>query len=152
MGFFRFFKRLAFPGRLLVVHRDEGSATGMTPTDWPALRAPLTDDDRVLVSETHLWLRSVPRAFHPRQLCIQFPRAANRLARAWHHPAQIDRLLGDLLSDKRGDRAGFPPRIVDELKLLRQFHEHPRDAWRYVLTVVKRPQCGPDSTQEPEGL
>ena len=152
MGIVRFFRRLAFPGRLLIVRHDEASTAPFTPTDWSALRAPLTDDDRVLVSETHFWLRSVPRAFHPRQLCLQFPRAANRLARAWHDPAQVDRVLAELLSDQRGDRTGFPARIVDELKLLRQYHEHPREAWRYVLTVVKRPQQGPDSKQEPAGL
>ena len=138
MGIVRFFKRLALPGTLLVVHRDEGTASGLTATDWSALRAPLTDADRVLVSETHLWLRKVPRAFHPRQFCLQFPRAANRLARAWDEPAQVDRVLVELLSDQRGDRAGFPPRIIAELKLLRQFHEQPREAWRYVLTVAKR--------------
>ena len=149
MGIYRFFKRLAFPGRLLVVQRDEASSAPFTSTDWSALRAPLTDEDRVLVSETHLWLRNVPRAFHPRQLCLQFPRAANCLARAWHEPAQVDRVLGELLSDQRGDRSGFPVRVVDELKLLRQFHEHPREAWHYVLTVAKRPPRGPDSTQEP---
>lgn len=138
MGIVRFFKRLALPGTLLVVHRDEGTASGLTATDWSALRAPLTDADRVLVSETHLWLRKVPRAFHPRQFCLQFPRAANRLARAWDEPAQVDRVLVELLSDQRGDRAGFPLRIIAELKLLRQFHEQPREAWRYVLTVAKR--------------
>lgn len=138
MGIIRFFKRLALPGTLLVVHQDEGTASGLTATDWSVLRAPLTDADRVLVSETHIWLRSVPRAFHPRQFCLQFPRAANRLARAWSDPLQVDRLLAELLSDQRGDRAGFPPRIVAELNLLRQFHEHPREAWRYVLSVSKR--------------
>lgn len=147
MGIFRFFKRLAFPGRLLVVQRDEASTAPFTPTDWSAMRAPLTDADQVLVSETHLWLRKVPRAFHPRQFCLQFPRGANRLARAWHDPVQVDRVLAELLSDQRGDRSGFPARVVDELKLLRQFHEQPREAWRYVLTVVKRPQRDNGSTQ-----
>ncbi|KNZ31673.1 MAG: hypothetical protein AD742_17045 [Methylibium sp. NZG] len=140
MGIVRFFKRLAFPGTLLVAQSSEGTASGLGPTDWSVLRAPLTDADRVLLSETHVWLRSVPRAFHPRQFCLQFPRAANRLAKAWHDPVQVDRLLTDLLSDHRGDRTGFPPRIVDELKLLRQYHEHPREAWQYVLTVAKRAQ------------
>ncbi len=149
MGIVRFFRRLAFPGKLLIVRDDEASTSpvGLSNTDWSALRAPLTDADRVLVSETHLWLRKVPRAFHPRQFCLQFPRGANRLARAWHDPVQVDRVLAELLSDQRGDRAGFPARVVDELKLLRQFHEHPREAWRYVLTVVKRPQSGSGSTQ-----
>jgi hypothetical protein len=146
MGIVRFFKRLAMPGTLLVVQQDEGHSSSLTTTDWSALRAPLTDADRVLLSETHLWLRKVPRAFHPRQFCLQFPRAANRLARAWDDPVQVDRLLAELLSDQRGDRTGFPPRIVAELKLLRQFHEHPREAWRYVLSVAKRASPGANST------
>jgi hypothetical protein len=150
MGIVRFLKRLVFPGTLLVAPQEE-AGTGMTPIDWSALRAPLTDADKVLVSETHLWLRTVPRAFHPRQLCIQYPRAANRLARAWHDPDVVDRLLNDLLSDQRGDRSGFPVRIVDELKLLRQFHEHPQDAWRSVITTVRRPPGGSGSASGSRG-
>lgn len=141
-----FMKQLSLSGKHLVGRRGEADS-GMSSTDWTTLRAPLTDDDRVLVSETHFWLRNIPRAFHPRRFCFDYPRAANRLARSWHDPTLVDRVLNDLLFDERGGRAGFPPRIVDELKLLRRFHEQPHDAWLYVAATVKRPQRRPASTQ-----
>lgn len=146
MGILRFFKRLALPGRLLLARQDEANAASNPPIvtmasiGWPALRAPLTDTDRVLLSETHLWLRRIPRPFHPRRLCLHYPRAANRLARCWHQPDLIDGLLNDYLSDRRGGRVGFPAQIVEELSLLRRFHEQPREAWVYVTATLKRPQ------------
>ena len=90
--------------------------------DWARLRAPLTDRDRVLLSTTHVWLRSVPKPLHPKRLCRFYPRVANRLAEAWGDHERTDRLLDDLLNDRRGKRRGFPERIVLELERLERFH------------------------------
>lgn len=86
--------------------------------DWPTVRAPLADDDVVLQSPTHLWLRDLSRAVHPTQLCRHHPRVANRIACTWHDPRRAERLLHDLLNDRRGNRRGFPPRIADEIDRL----------------------------------
>ena len=135
-----FMKQLALPAKSLLGRH--GGGAGVAAIDWTALRAPLADDDRVLVSETHVWLRRIPRVFHPRRLCFDFPRAANRLARSWHDPALVDAVLEQLLSDRRGGRLGFPPRIVEELKLLRRFHEEPHECWMYVAATTRRPRPG----------
>lgn len=86
--------------------------------DWSPLRAPLDDDDVVLQSPTHHWLRSVPRAVHPVQLCRHYPRLGNRLALAWPDPRRTERLLMDLMIDSRGGRRGFAPRIATEIARL----------------------------------
>jgi hypothetical protein len=85
-------------------------------------RAPAVDSDRVLVSPTHVWLRHVPRWLHPKQLCRHYPRVANRMADCWHDRMAVDRLLAELIFDRRGGRAGFPIRILDELRAVAAFN------------------------------
>lgn len=91
---------------------------GPQAVDWTSVRAPLGDDDVVLQSPTHKWLRDLSRAVHPTQLCRHHPRVANRIAKHWHDPRRSEKLLRDLMADRRGLRRGFPPRIVDEIDRL----------------------------------
>lgn len=95
---------------------------GAQAVHWPEVRAPLVDDDVVLQSPTHLWLRDLSRAVHPTQLCRHHPRVANRIACAWHDPKRADRLLSDLMVDRRGTRRGFPPRIMAEIDRLYRYN------------------------------
>lgn len=90
--------------------------------DWSQTRAPLIDDDRVMQSHTHAWLRGIPNGMHPKQLCRHYPRIANRIAVNWADVAAIDRLLMDLMVDRRGNRMGFPPRIRQEIDRLYGLH------------------------------
>jgi hypothetical protein len=90
--------------------------------DWSNSRAPVVDEDRVMQSHTHAWLRSIPNGIHPKQLCRHYPRIANRIAVNWQHLHVVDRLLTDLMVDQRGDRKGFPPRIRQELERLYGYH------------------------------
>jgi len=92
------------------------------PLDWSQTRAPMTDDDRVMQSPTHAWLRSIPNGVHPKQLCRHYPRIANRIATRWHDVQAVDRLLLDLMVDRRGNRMGFPPRIRQEIDRLYNLH------------------------------
>jgi hypothetical protein len=90
--------------------------------DWAHSRAAPIDDDRVMQSHTHGWLRSIPNGVHPKQLCRHYPRIANRIAVNWQHLHVVDRMLTDLMVDKRGDRKGFPPRIRKEIERLYGYH------------------------------
>ena len=90
--------------------------------DWSQTRAPLVDDDRVMLSHTHSWLRRIPNGMHPKQLCRHYPRIANRIAISWPDVPAVDRLLLDLMVDRRGNRMGFPPRIRQELDRLYGLH------------------------------
>jgi len=96
--------------------------TDDAPLDWARQRAPLTDQDRVLLSQTHLWLRRIPTPLHPKQLCRYHPRIANRLAQSWDDHEATGRLLDELLIDRRGKRRGFGERITLEIQRLERFH------------------------------
>jgi len=99
-----------------------GRAARPTGNDWSRTRAPLVDDDRVMLSHTHAWLRSIPNGMHPKQLCRHYPRIANRIATTWLDVQATDRLLMDLMVDRRGNRMGFPPRIRQEIERLYGLH------------------------------
>jgi hypothetical protein len=111
----------------LLFRRATGSAPDARAPRWETRRAALTDGDRVLLSATHLWLRRIPGRYQPKQLCRYYPRVANALARHWDDRVAGDLLLTDLLVDGRGNRAGFPARIVDELQVLRRLRVHTRE-------------------------
>jgi hypothetical protein len=111
----------------LLLRRAAGSPSDGRAPRWETRRAALTDGDRVLLSATHLWLRRIPGRCQPKQLCRYYPRVANAIARTWDDRVTGDRLLADLLADTRGNRAGFPARIVDELQVLRRLRVHARE-------------------------
>lgn len=90
--------------------------------DWQPLRDPPVADDVVLQSPTHLWLRDLSRAVHPTQLCRHHPRIANRIAKHWADPRRTEKLLHDLMVDRRGNRRGFPARIADEIDRLYRYN------------------------------
>lgn len=114
-------KLLATRVRLAFV-RLRGERDVEAQVDWETVRAPLADHDVVLQSPTHLWLRDLSRAVHPVQLCRHHPRVANRIAKAWHDPKRAERLLHDLIFDRRQIRRGFPPRIAQEIDRLYRYN------------------------------
>lgn len=128
------------PFKLLRRHGAPSPPDGRTPR-WETRRAALTDGDRVLLSATHLWLRRIPGRCQPKQLCRHYPRIANAIARHWDDQVLGDRLLTDLLVDRRGNRAGFPARIVDELQTLRRLRVHARDN-AYLTDRLRRTLAG----------
>ena len=81
-------------------------ATGAKPaaevagSDWTRVRGPQRDQDRVLQSPTHVWLRRIPSAIHPKHLCRYYPRIANRLAVAWGDRVEVEEIFDDLLHDE----------------------------------------------------
>jgi len=102
----------------------------------------MADDDRVMQSHTHAWLRSIPNGMHPKQLCRHYPRIANRIAVNWSDLPTVDRLLMDLMVDRRGNRMGFPPRIRHEIDRLYGLH-----AKRMTPLLRGRPHSLPPSSR-----
>lgn len=90
--------------------------------DWQPLRDPPIADDVVLQSPTHRWLRELSRSVHPTRLCRHHPRIANRIAQYWDDPRRTEKLLHDLMVDRRGNRRGFPSRIADEIDRLYRYN------------------------------
>ena len=102
----------------LLGHPDDLPKVG----DWAHSRAPMADDDRVMQSHTHAWLRGIPNGVHPKQLCRHYPRIANRIAVNWQHLHVVDRMLTDLTVDRRGGKPLRSPRIRQEIERLYGYH------------------------------
>lgn len=90
---------------------------------WESVRRPARHNDEALTGTTRIWLRKLPPGRRPVHLCAQFPRLANLLAWHWRDPVLTHELLDDLLTDRRGGRAGFPRAIAFELRRLRDVTE-----------------------------
>jgi len=102
---------------------------------WDRRRQAPLDQDRALTSQAHRWLHRVPSGVHPKRLCRMYPRIANRLAQCWDDPRQTDALLDELLTDRRGNRRGFPPVVQAELQKLRNLS---RNRGRTGFLIVRR--------------
>lgn len=76
---------------------------------------------------TFRWMAKLPPRVRPFALLRQYPRIANMMAGMWPDPQGYHAYLHDLLTDRRGNRKGFPPEIVEELFALRVHYEqlHP---------------------------
>lgn len=75
---------------------------------------------------TFKWLAKLPRNVQPLALFRQHPRIANLMAGAWNDPKSFRPYLDDLLTDRRGNRKGFPREILRELLALRLYYENLR--------------------------
>jgi len=107
----------------LAVSRPEGKAT---EADWPRPRGPERPIDMAFSDIAKDWHETLPAPPCPAELCVAYPRVANRLALCWNDPALTERLLDDLLIGRRGKRKGFPRPVAEELLRLRRFHDHYR--------------------------
>jgi hypothetical protein len=93
---------------------------------WQLQRRAARHSDEALTGTTRQWLRKLPQGRRPTQLCVAFPRVANRLAWCWPDAELSRQLLEDLLQDRRGGRRGFPPAVARELRRLDEFNAHQR--------------------------
>ena len=55
-------------------------------------------------------------------LPARFPRVLNHIAALWDRPALTERCFEELLLDTSGKRAGFPPEVLRELLVLRNYN------------------------------
>jgi hypothetical protein len=82
------------------------------------------------------WLSELPESVKPRQLVLRYARLANRLCTIWKDPARCERLLDELMMDRRGGRQGFPLAVANELATLRdhyfRLHHKGSSAWEHV--------------------
>jgi hypothetical protein len=72
---------------------------------------------------TCAWAARLPRHVRPIELLRQYPRVANTLAASWTEPRAFRACLYELLVDRRGNRRGFPERVLAELLALRAYFE-----------------------------
>ena len=102
--------------------------------NWAEKRA--ASPTEPLSDEAAAWIAELPASVQPRQLALRYARLANRLAKAWKEPHKCERLLDDLMMDRRGGRKGFPLQVANELATLRdhyfKLHHHGKSAWEHV--------------------
>ena len=77
----------------------------------------------VALPATNRWLALLPDELQPRALLRQFPRIANVIARTWDDQKSLEKFLNELLTDRRGNRQGFPPEVHIELLNIRDYIE-----------------------------
>jgi hypothetical protein len=77
--------------------------------------------------KTMTWVAKLPHDIRPMALLRSYPRIANLLAANWTEPASFRPYIDELFVDRRGDRQGFPPEVMEELFALRGYYEdmHP---------------------------
>ena len=91
-----------------------------------------------LVPSTWKWVEGLPPNVRPSALLRQYPRIANLIAVAWGDKESFDTYTESLLTDKRGNRRGFPPEVLKELMALRDYYDIAKKDTSVWHTVGKR--------------
>jgi len=74
-----------------------------------------------LLPSTQKWLEALPRRVQPHVLCDYYPRIANSLAAMWEDTEGLRVYFDGLFIDRRGGRKGFPPDVLNDLRVLRYY-------------------------------
>ena len=102
--------------------------------NWEEKRAAPVSEP--LSDEAAAWMAELPESVQPRQLALRYARLANRICEAWRTPLKCEKLLDELMMDRRGGRKGFPLQVANELATLRdhfhRLHHHGKSAWEHV--------------------
>lgn len=99
----------------------EAPAPNSSPatTDWLSMRKAQPAEH--LLPQSDKWFGALPPEVSPHSLVTRFPRIANRIASQWNDRHGAPKLFEELLVDRRGGRAGFPPAVQQDLLRLREF-------------------------------
>jgi hypothetical protein len=96
------------------------SASALTSTiDWSGVRKAKPAD--YLLPQSEKWFDALPQQVTPCALGSQFPRIVNLIVAQWNDHRGAPQLFEELLGDRRGGRAGFPPAVRRDLLRLQEF-------------------------------
>jgi len=87
--------------------------------DWTAVRKARPAEH--LLPLTEKWFDGFPPDRAPCALASQYPRVCNMIAVLWNDHRGAPELFEDLLTDRRGGRAGFPPAVRRDLHGVQEF-------------------------------
>jgi hypothetical protein len=82
-------------------------------TDWSSIRKAKPADYLLPLSEK--WFDAFPPDKAPCALASHYPRICNLIASQWNDHRGAPDLFEELLIDRRGGRAGFPPAVRRDL-------------------------------------
>ena len=88
-------------------------------TDWSSMRKARPAD--FLLPQSEKWFDALPSDIAPCALASQFPRIVNMIVAQWNDHRNAPGLFEELLGDRRGGRAGFPPAVRRDLLNLQEF-------------------------------
>ncbi|HSQ81720.1 MAG TPA: hypothetical protein VLU54_11405 [Casimicrobiaceae bacterium] len=74
-----------------------------------------------LLASTRKWVESLPADVYPKVLARRYPRIVNLIAAQWTDRDGCPKLFEDLLGDRRGGRAGFPPGAYRDIVCLQEY-------------------------------
>lgn len=87
--------------------------------DWSAMRK--AQPANFLFPQSRKWLEALPPEVAPSALATEYPRIVNIIVSQWSDPLGVPELFEELLGDRRGGRAGFPPAVRRDLLNLQEF-------------------------------
>ena len=88
-------------------------------TDWSSVRK--AHPAEYLLPLTEKWFDKFPAQAAPCALASQYPRICNLIAVHWNDHRGAPELFEDLLTDRRGGRAGFPPAVRRDLIAVQEY-------------------------------
>jgi hypothetical protein len=95
------------------------SARLQDSTDWTGVRKARPAE--YLLPLTEKWFDGFPPDRAPCALASQYPRVCNMIAVQWNDRRGAPDLFEELLTDRRGGRAGFPPAVRRDLHAVQEF-------------------------------
>jgi len=111
-----------------------GYAVRKVSENWAEKRTATPSEP--LSDEASAWMLELPESVRPHQLALRYARLVNRLSKLWDDRSKCERLLDDLMTDRRGGRKGFPLQIASELATLRDHYgrvnHDGKSAWEHV--------------------
>ncbi|MGE5089794.1 MAG: hypothetical protein ACM3QY_11760 [Candidatus Levyibacteriota bacterium] len=98
---------------------DEQPAVDAGLERWRALRK--ATPASYLLPSTRKWVAGLPDDVYPKVLARRYPRIVNLIAAQWGDRDGCPKLFEELLGDRRGGRAGFPPGAYRDIICLQEY-------------------------------
>lgn len=94
-------------------------APSASPSEWASVRKARPAE--YLLPQSEKWFDALPASVTPCALASAFPRIINVIVAQWNDHGGAPDLFEELLGDRRGGRAGFPPAVRRDLLKLQAF-------------------------------
>lgn len=91
----------------------------VSSSEWSSVRK--ARPAQHLLPQSEKWFDALPSEVTPCALASNFPRIVNVIVAQWNDHGGAPELFEELLGDRRGGRAGFPPAVRRDLLKLQEF-------------------------------
>jgi hypothetical protein len=91
-------------------------------SEWDAMRRAPRRTDVDLRHRTFKWLATLPVHLRQMNTARQYPRIVNRMGDLWSHCEYTRLHFQSLLIDRRSERQGLPPEVIQEIIALQTYY------------------------------